>query len=126
MTGTVSKLAAPRPAAPPLRPASLRAAAIAFAPSPRRVRVSVAGRARIPSVMCVTPPPFSPLLLFRARALYLISSVELGSRSFASVRVLESMVNSDKSDSRCSFRILPRHVRRFVTCTVAHHPRLAR
>ncbi|NP_001150674.2 transaldolase 2 [Zea mays] len=53
MTGTVSKLAAPRPAAPPLRPASLRAAAIAFAPSPRRVRVSVAGRARIPSVIAM-------------------------------------------------------------------------
>ncbi|PWZ33944.1 Transaldolase [Zea mays] len=53
MTGTVSKLAAPRPAAPPLRPASIRAAAIAFAPSPRRVSVSVAGRARIPSVIAM-------------------------------------------------------------------------
>lgn len=50
MTGTVSKLAAPRPAAAPLPPAALRAAALAFAPSPRRVRVSLAGRARGPII----------------------------------------------------------------------------
>ena len=55
MTGTVSKLAAPRPAAALLPPASLRSAALAFAPSPRRLRVSIAGRARSP-VVCVTPP----------------------------------------------------------------------
>ncbi|KAG2603088.1 transaldolase-like [Panicum virgatum] len=50
MTGTVSKLAAPRPAAALLPPASLRSAALAFAPSPRRFRVSIAGRARSPVI----------------------------------------------------------------------------
>lgn len=49
MAGTVPKLAAPRPAAAgPLPSQSLRSAALAFAPSARRFRVSLAGRARSP------------------------------------------------------------------------------
>ncbi|TVU34600.1 hypothetical protein EJB05_16437 [Eragrostis curvula] len=51
MTGTVSKLAAPRPAAGALLPpAGVRSAALAFAPSPRRVSVSIAGRSRSPII----------------------------------------------------------------------------
>ncbi|KAF8648643.1 hypothetical protein HU200_064689 [Digitaria exilis] len=51
MTGAVSKLAAARPvAAPPLPPASVRSPALAFAPSARRFRVSIAGRARSPII----------------------------------------------------------------------------
>jgi transaldolase len=46
MTSAVSKPAAPRPTALP--PAGVRSAALSYAPSPRRVRVSVAGRARSP------------------------------------------------------------------------------
>lgn len=51
MAGTVPKLAAPRPAAAgPLPSQSLRSAALAFAPSARRFRVSLAGRARSPVI----------------------------------------------------------------------------
>ncbi|KAG8054099.1 hypothetical protein GUJ93_ZPchr0001g31129 [Zizania palustris] len=52
MTGAVSKLAVSRPAAAaaPLPPASLRPSFLASAPSPRRVRVSLAGRARSPII----------------------------------------------------------------------------
>ncbi|XBI31346.1 hypothetical protein VPH35_054923 [Triticum aestivum] len=51
MAGTVPKLAAPRPAAAgPLPSQPLRAAALAFAPSARRFRVSLAGRARSPVI----------------------------------------------------------------------------
>uniref|UniRef100_A0A0E0CCF3 Uncharacterized protein n=2 Tax=Oryza TaxID=4527 RepID=A0A0E0CCF3_9ORYZ len=52
MTGAISKLAAPRPAAAaPLPPASVRSAFLASAPSPRRFRVSIAaGRARSPII----------------------------------------------------------------------------
>ncbi|KAK3166384.1 hypothetical protein QOZ80_1AG0045070 [Eleusine coracana subsp. coracana] len=51
MNGTVSKLAAPRPAAAAaLPPAGVHSTALAFAPSPRRVSVSIAGRARSPII----------------------------------------------------------------------------
>ncbi|XP_047057855.1 transaldolase-like [Lolium rigidum] len=51
MAGTLPKLAAPRPAAAaPLPSQSLRSAALAFAPSARRFRVSVSGRARSPVI----------------------------------------------------------------------------
>ncbi|XBI67796.1 hypothetical protein VPH35_047088 [Triticum aestivum] len=51
MAGTVPKLAAPRPAAAgPLPSQPLRSAALAFAPSARRFRVSLAARARSPVI----------------------------------------------------------------------------
>ncbi|KQK11308.1 hypothetical protein BRADI_2g59370v3 [Brachypodium distachyon] len=50
MAGTVSKLAAPRPAALPAPSSSLRSTALAFAPSARRFRVSLSGRARSPVI----------------------------------------------------------------------------